>query len=275
MRNKKTKLLITVLPVFFCCFAEGSEKLKIYLPREAQINNQNVELGKICVLSGERSLIEKANGIILGQIYDRGREITVSRTMISGRLSSNGIAVSQIEFSGAEEIKVTAQYGVIPGSRFVEIAQEFINSRIAKDGFRLNPVRTPKDLVIDGRTDEVRLTCQFLEEESNDRVCVEVTVSSKDKTIETRKVYFQKYRLSEERQINKASSNNFKQEIIVRKNKPVTVVISRPGLFITSTGRALEDGREGDCIKIKMQITDASRMILARVNNDGTVEPLL
>jgi flagella basal body P-ring formation protein FlgA len=75
--------------------------------------------------------------------------------------------------------------------------------------------------------------------------------------------------------INAGMVRQIKPEILVRRNKHVAVVISRPGLAITAIGRALEDGHVGEYIKVQMRITDSSRTIIARVNNDGTVEPVL
>lgn len=84
-----------------------------------------------------------------------------------------------------------------------------------------------------------------------------------------------KRRIAEGDEINSAMVRQVKPEIVVRRNKHVAVVISRPGLSITSVGRALEDGCAGEYIKVRMQITDDSRTIIARVNNDGTVEPVM
>jgi flagella basal body P-ring formation protein FlgA len=41
---------------------------------------------------------------------------------------------------------------------------------------------------------------------------------------------------------------------------------------VTATGKAMEKGRLGECIKVKN--IDSQRVILAKVNEDGTVEPV-
>lgn len=75
--------------------------------------------------------------------------------------------------------------------------------------------------------------------------------------------------------INTGLVRQVRPEVLVKRNKHVAVVISKPGLAITAIGRALEDGHAGEYIKVQMRITDTSRTIIAKVNNDGTVEPVL
>jgi len=62
--------------------------------------------------------------------------------------------------------------------------------------------------------------------------------------------------------------------IIVKRNQTVLVRISRAGLLATAVGKALQKGRAGDYIKVKVQITEIARIIYAKVNQDGTVEPV-
>jgi len=60
--------------------------------------------------------------------------------------------------------------------------------------------------------------------------------------------------------------------VIVKRNRTVAIRIERPGLLITAIGKAMQDGRAGDYIKV--QNADSQRIIFARVNADGTVEPV-
>jgi len=63
------------------------------------------------------------------------------------------------------------------------------------------------------------------------------------------------------------------QPVIVGRNQNVIIRIERPGLLVTAIGKTLEDGRTGECIKVRN--ADSQRIILVRVNEDGTVEPVL
>lgn len=63
-----------------------------------------------------------------------------------------------------------------------------------------------------------------------------------------------------------------KPQIIVKRNQNVVIRIERPGFLITAVGKALQDGRAGDYIKIRN--VDSQRIIIASVNENGTVEPV-
>jgi flagellar basal body P-ring formation protein FlgA len=60
--------------------------------------------------------------------------------------------------------------------------------------------------------------------------------------------------------------------VVIERNQNVVIRIERAGLVVTATGKATEKGRLGECIKVKN--LDSQRVILAKVNEDGTVEPV-
>ncbi len=60
--------------------------------------------------------------------------------------------------------------------------------------------------------------------------------------------------------------------VVIERNQNVIIRIERGGLVVTATGKAIEKGRLGECIKVKN--ADSQRVILAKVNEDGTVEPV-
>ncbi len=61
-------------------------------------------------------------------------------------------------------------------------------------------------------------------------------------------------------------------EVIVKRNQNVVIRVVRPGFTITAVGRTMQDGKVGDIIKVKN--VDSQRIIIARVNEDGSVEPI-
>ena len=65
-----------------------------------------------------------------------------------------------------------------------------------------------------------------------------------------------------------------KPAVVIERNQTVLVRIEKPGLSLTTTGKAAEKGRTGDYIKVKVQITNTPRTITAKVNEDGSVEPV-
>lgn len=61
--------------------------------------------------------------------------------------------------------------------------------------------------------------------------------------------------------------------VVVLRNDAVVIRIQRPELVVTAMGVALQEARAGECIKVRN--VDSSRVVLCKVNTDGTVEPLL
>jgi flagella basal body P-ring formation protein FlgA len=53
----------------------------------------------------------------------------------------------------------------------------------------------------------------------------------------------------------------------------VVIRIEKPGFLITAVGKAMQDGKAGEYIKVRN--ADSQRIILARINADGSVEPVL
>jgi flagella basal body P-ring formation protein FlgA len=65
------------------------------------------------------------------------------------------------------------------------------------------------------------------------------------------------------------------KKVIIKRNSNVAVTIKKDGLFMQAIGKSLEEGRIGDYIKVRMQISNLSRVIYAQIKPDGTVEPLM
>ncbi len=63
-----------------------------------------------------------------------------------------------------------------------------------------------------------------------------------------------------------------KSPIIAKRNQKVVIRIDRPGFLITAFGKAMQDGRAGEYIKVRN--VDSQRIILVRVNEDGSVVPV-
>ncbi len=62
-------------------------------------------------------------------------------------------------------------------------------------------------------------------------------------------------------------------EVVIKRNQSVIIRIERPGLLITAAGQAIQKGRVGDLIKVRN--VDSKRIILAKINSDLTVSPIL
>ena len=60
--------------------------------------------------------------------------------------------------------------------------------------------------------------------------------------------------------------------MIVNRNQNVIIKIDRFGLLVTAAGKALQKGCAGE--NIKVQNVDSNRIIVAKINEDGSVEPV-
>lgn len=61
--------------------------------------------------------------------------------------------------------------------------------------------------------------------------------------------------------------------LIIRRNETVVIRVQRPGFLVTAVGLAMQEGRAGQFVKVRN--TDSHRIIVCKVNADGTVEPVL
>ncbi len=68
-------------------------------------------------------------------------------------------------------------------------------------------------------------------------------------------------------------TNTAEAPVVVLRNEAVVIRIQRPELVITAMGVALQEARAGEYIKVRN--VDSSRVVLCKVNTDGTVEPML
>ena len=64
-----------------------------------------------------------------------------------------------------------------------------------------------------------------------------------------------------------------KPPVVVERNKTVIIRFENPGILITAIGKAMQQGCAGEYIKVKN--VSSQKAIIAKVNEDGTVEPVL
>jgi flagella basal body P-ring formation protein FlgA len=326
--------------------AEGAAEdfaLQVYLPREVAIEDDSISLGQVCIVRGEESLVAKAGGIGLGRISVPGQEVIIDRPMVLSRLACSGIAVSKVRLTGAEKIKVKRQQQIINGSRFVvtgaekikvkrqqqiingsrfvELASSFLTKNPpARSVCQLDPMRTPKDLVVLGAGKEIRLSPRLANNGTRSHAKVRVGVFADDKEIGVRDVTFRlKYdcrravslvdipagmsispanvkiektvsdypepanwnppyglvarrRIPANTMIRSYMAGSANPVVVVKRKQTVVIRIEMPGLLITAIGKAMQNGRGGEYIKV--QNVDSQRIIFAKVNEDGTVEPV-
>lgn len=80
-------------------------------------------------------------------------------------------------------------------------------------------------------------------------------------------------KLAENMELRQDMAVSAQSPVVIRRNETVFIRIDRPGLTITAVGRTLQEGRAGEYVKVRN--TDSNRVIVCKVNADGTVEPVL
>ena len=63
-----------------------------------------------------------------------------------------------------------------------------------------------------------------------------------------------------------------KPPIVVGRNQTIVIQFEIPGLMVTAIGKTMQPGRAGEYIKVRN--VDSHRVIVAKVNENGTVEPI-
>lgn len=61
--------------------------------------------------------------------------------------------------------------------------------------------------------------------------------------------------------------------VVIKRNQNVVIRIEKPGFLITAVGKAMQNGKVGEYIKVRN--IDSQRIFLGRVNQDGYVEPVI
>ena len=64
-----------------------------------------------------------------------------------------------------------------------------------------------------------------------------------------------------------------KTSVRIGRNESVVIRVEMPGLVVTAMGKTMQDGHVGEHIKVRN--LDSQRIILCKVNEDGTVQPIL
>ncbi|MBN2183259.1 MAG: flagellar basal body P-ring formation protein FlgA [Sedimentisphaerales bacterium] len=78
--------------------------------------------------------------------------------------------------------------------------------------------------------------------------------------------------LSENTVIQPYMIGSVESQTVVKRNQNVVIRIEKPGFMITAVGKAMQDGKVGEYIKVRN--IDSQRIIIAKINQDTTVAPV-
>ena len=175
-KGMRVIVIFLVLMAGFCIAAGGSGSLAagasggllVYLPREAMVAGELINLGLIGVVRGEDALVAKASGVGLGRFSLAGQQIVIDRSTILSRLASSGIKGSQISLSGAETVTVKREEQTISADRFVETARLYLQSQLSGVSISsIEPVGRPAGWVLSGDDRAVKLAAKISKSSSS------------------------------------------------------------------------------------------------------------
>ena len=300
---------------------DEQSSIKIYLPREITVKNNTPQLGQVAIIRGRESLVARASEINMGRISLPGQQIIIDRQTVLSRLACSGIEPSKVILTGAEKITIKQQHYTVSGSEFAALANSFLTKNPSDNSAcQWHPIQMPKDLVLPGVTENIKLSPRLVGNNSRYHSKVRIDVIAGDKLMGSRDVIYRlkyNYRkavalidiiagqtISLENVKIEQSIENYpepadwkspyglvsrcripadtvirpgmiapvKPAVVVKRNQTLVIRIEVPGLLVTTFGKAKQDGRAGEYIKV--QNTDSQRIILAKVKEDGTVEPV-
>jgi flagellar basal body P-ring formation protein FlgA len=73
--------------------------------------------------------------------------------------------------------------------------------------------------------------------------------------------------------VNAGMVGSFEPAVVIKRNQNVVIKIEQPGFVISATGKALQDGKVDELIKVRN--TDSQRIITVKIRQDLSVEPVL
>jgi flagella basal body P-ring formation protein FlgA len=109
---------------------------------------------------------------------------------------------------------------------------------------------------------------------SEENVKIEKIISNHPEPLEWKPPYglIVKRNIPAKKVINPNILATVKSPIITKRNQKVLIRIDMPGFMITAFGKAMQDGRAGEYIKVRN--VDSQRIILTKINEDGSVKPV-
>ncbi len=324
MAYKCTNAILLVLMLASAVgMAEEASKpwsIAIHLPRQVEIDGALPTLGQVSIVRGDDSYVGKAERIALGRLCMPGQPVVITRSVLLGRLASNGIPASKVKLTGAEQLVIRQRGRTIKTSHFVELAKAYLAKHPPASAIcESQVVRSPEELIFKGAPKDVKLSPRLIANNMPGLARVEIEVLADGVKVGVRQVTFRlKFRghkyvtlidvpvgalitadnvkaeetvLSHPESIKRTpyglvakrglpANTEIRPNVVgpvepplaFKRNQSVMIRIKMLGLLVTASGKALEDGRVGEFVKV--QNIDSGRTIVVKVNDDGTVAPL-
>ncbi|MBN1817615.1 MAG: flagellar basal body P-ring formation protein FlgA [Sedimentisphaerales bacterium] len=162
----------------------GTEQaqLRIYLPREIIVQQDDLRLGQIGIVRGQESIRAKAEQVELGKFSLTGQQIVLDRVSILSRLASSGIGADQVQITGAQAVLVRRDEKRIAPERIEAVARSFLGTVIGPDRFcELKVIRSPQGWALPEGSENVVLRPQMgqYQVKGTQRIIVEIVLDGK------------------------------------------------------------------------------------------------
>jgi len=302
--------------------AAVAPRLSIYLPREAVVAGDLVEMGKVGIVRGDDSLVAKAQTVRLGRFAVTGQQITLDRRTILGCLTAEGMDARSIDLRGAEQVIVRRNEQVINADRFIAAARAQLDQTMPKGAAaKVEVTSKPQPWAIAAGAKDVQLRPRPPAYPSRGVARIVVDVVADGLTVGHREIAFT-VRYERRRAVAAADipagtllgPENTRIETIeasepepkdwsppfgrvakrrirqggpvediqaaapetptaVKRRQKVVVKFETSGLLVSALGEALDEGKTGEFVKVKMGTASDARIITARIRGDGTLEP--
>jgi flagella basal body P-ring formation protein FlgA len=239
----------------------------------SRLASNRIPASKVTLTGAEKITVKRQQQII------RGSEFV---EMASSLLGKNSPAGSGYIF---EPVRVPADL-VVPGAgRDIKFSPRFVPGdapNLAK--VRIAVLADGEEIGVREVTCRLKYSCRRVvtlveiaagENLSPENVKIEATLSNYPEPAGWKTPYglIAKRRLPANTVIRSGMVESRLPTVTVARNQTVVIRVERPGLLITALGKAMQKAKAGEFIRVRNM--DSQRIILARVKEDGTVEPVL
>jgi flagella basal body P-ring formation protein FlgA len=186
--------IIALLVGLLCAQVPGAVKptLRIYLPRDTQVDTDTLELSSIALIrSSDAALQRKASAVAMGRAPFTKEPLVIDRKTILSRLVASGIPLKVVQLTGAQQITVRRNETVIKARDLLVTAEEFLRIHVpGPPGIKWELMSKLADLVVPAASGEFELRSRLTEDSQGNRVKIEVAIVSEEKQLAIQNLIF-------------------------------------------------------------------------------------
>lgn len=184
------KIVDVVSLVFILALAAQAATVNVHLPREVTVENSDVKLADVAIITGDDQLSSQAGSVSLGSFSRAEQQLQFDRAVIMSRLASEGISKSSVKLTGAQRVRVSNKQRVVEADRLIEGAKRYLQSNFESSGWaQLQQAGSCKDLSVDADVGEIELFYRLISADSRS-ASVGVDVHADGRKIDERTIRF-------------------------------------------------------------------------------------